>query len=276
VTGGNFSCLDNPPSITNNPFINATIRSSGHVVQYNITVSDDVGLDTVFFEIDSVNVTPSNNSNIFRFNHTCTSDNTFDWFRVYANDTINQTSFLSIGLNWICDVTAPSYNTKFVNQSRANTSDTLLFNISGVTDNNVVDDVFTTITFPNGTQQNKTLNSVGGDWYEANINVGTTAGMLYYNITYINDTAGNLNTATTVLSVNVTAPAAPPPPPAPRKFIIRNGTTDVVWVDTTGKVFFDSEDYMYYNTSDNTFNFNIGNTTVFCINTTGGYNGGNC
>jgi len=47
----------------------------------------------------------------------------------------------------------------------------------------------------------------GGSLFEINLSVGSTAGTFYYNITYANDTAGNLGVNTSILSVTVNAAA---------------------------------------------------------------------
>ena len=114
------------------------------------------------------------------------------------------------------------------------------------------------------------MSSIVNNVYQVNVSVGANTGTFYYNTTYVNDTAGNIGSNSTILSVTV---SSPPEAPSPR-FIIRNSSmVDVLWITDIGELFFDLNDYIGYDLSGNRFLFYINNIVVFCINSSGGFRG---
>ena len=270
----NITVVDNPPTISSNSAINnSRFHPSGINTRYNVTVTDDNGVDTVLFEIDGVNVTTSlNSTDTFNYTDICLTDNVFNWTDIWANDTIGQNTSLVIDLSWTCDVTVPVVGGKTVNATTVYTNAIVSLNISGITDNFEVNTTWTTVNYPDGTKENLTMTSIGNNFYQVNVSVGANTGTFYYNTTYVNDTAGNINSNTTILNITVTTtPEAPSP-----RFIIRNSSmVDVLWITDIGELFFDLNDYIVYDLSGNRFLFYINNVVVFCINSTGGFTGNN-
>ena len=266
--------VDNPPTISGNSAINnSRFHLSSINTRYNVTITDDNGMGTVLFEIDGVNVTASlNSTDTFNYTDVCSTDNVFNWTDIWANDTIGQNTSLVIDLSWTCDVTVPVVGGKTVNATTVYTNAIVSLNISGITDNFEVNTTWTTVNYPDGTKENLTMTSIGNNFYQVNVSVGANTGTFYYNTTYVNDTAGNINSNTTILNITVTTtPEAPSP-----RFIIRNSSmVDVLWITDIGELFFDLNDYIVYDLSGNRFLFYINNVVVFCINSTGGFTGNN-
>ncbi|MFH0922949.1 MAG: hypothetical protein V1811_02730, partial [Candidatus Micrarchaeota archaeon] len=106
---------------------------------------------------------------------------------------------------------APEVTTKAVNVTAANALTMICMNATATDSGSGIYNVLQTVTFPNTTVTNITLqNSTsidgcggGAEVWSQQINVGATAGTLSFNTTYANDSSGTLGTNTTVLNVTV-------------------------------------------------------------------------
>jgi len=109
---------------------------------------------------------------------------------------------------------APVVSTKAVNATVTNPSTSVCVNATASDVGVGVSVVWQTVTFPNSTAVNITLqNSTsidgcggGGSVWSQQISVGATSGSLYLNTTWANDSSGTLGSNTTLLTVLINAP----------------------------------------------------------------------
>ncbi|MCK4335319.1 MAG: right-handed parallel beta-helix repeat-containing protein, partial [Candidatus Aenigmarchaeota archaeon] len=129
----------------------------------------------------------------------------------WCNDTINQGDWSQVNRTFTVDLQDPQIGNKYINESGSvSTNTTVCLNVSGVSDNEYVDTVWTTVTQSNGSVFNATMlddgdcaGGLGDNWYSVNVNVGDSGGTFYYNTTYVNDSSGRVNSNTTVLNLTV-------------------------------------------------------------------------
>lgn len=82
---------------------NATAGGQGATITFNSVVNDDIGVDTVFFNVDGVNVSPSNISDVYTYTDTCNANGTLQFINVWANDTMGLTALNATGFNASCE-----------------------------------------------------------------------------------------------------------------------------------------------------------------------------
>jgi len=115
ITEAVLIVLEDEFSIISDIGTNATVIGGFNVVagstsiKLNASVTDDFGVDTVFFTINGTNQTPSQSGNEYFFTQVCSVTSQHNWTAVYANDTQNQlTSNTTLNITWYCDADGPN------------------------------------------------------------------------------------------------------------------------------------------------------------------------
>jgi len=218
------------PSVSNAEVNSTTPVEVYSIVKVNASVTD-TNLDIVLIEMTKPddtkeNLTTTQSGNEF-FNQTVNLTQLGNYsFKFFANDTVGNINFTEQALTQnntinltVQDTTPPDIGNKFINESSSvNPNTTVCLNVTGISDNFQVDVVLAEVTQSNGTVFNISMsdtgncaNGAGDGVYSVDVDVGNTTGTFYYNATYVNDTSDNLNSNTTVQSLNVTEAIDNPP-----------------------------------------------------------------
>jgi parallel beta-helix repeat protein len=127
-----------------------------------------------------------------------------------CNDSANRSAIQTENRTLKVDLNGPSLGNRYMNRSgKAGPNSFICINVSGVSDMNL-QSVWATITQPDGSASNVTMNdtgscagSAGDGWFSASVNVGSIAGTFWYNATYANDSLGRVSMNGTPLQIEV-------------------------------------------------------------------------
>jgi len=229
--------IDADPVIQGNAMVNNTsaVVSSGTVIRWNVTITDDVDVNITFFQNDTTNITATEGSNNeWYVERTCSVSVTENWTAIYVNDSVDQwSSNTSVGLAWECDANAPTVANTVVNDTMVNTSDIICVNHTASDSEGHLDKTWVQITFPNSTVMNITTSNAGvcgsgGDVYGVEVNVGGTTGNLTINTSFANDTTGQVGYQSPFSNLTVNVSTPPNTPPTITSNAFTNNTSAVV------------------------------------------------
>ncbi|MFH1364127.1 MAG: hypothetical protein ABIH52_00565 [Candidatus Aenigmatarchaeota archaeon] len=210
------------PSVENAQ-INSTMNAIlGSAVKVNATVTDIGNLHTVWIEVTQPDMstynTTTGSSGSEYYNDTIVLDTGGNYsFRFFANDTLGYYNFTVNALtldgspNVTVDATYPQIGDNFINVSSANVNDVVCINVTGISDNVQVDQVWAEVTSTGGISENITMSDTGScagisddGVYSLDVSVGALTGYFFYNASWVNDTSNNINTNGTSQNISVT------------------------------------------------------------------------
>lgn len=257
-------CPDvSPPEITLiYPANNSIISLINYTLNYTVTDNRDYMLNCTLYANFSVAFNPittqySIYSGNYYFNVSNLNDGQYVW-NVLCFDNRSNSAFAQSNFTYKQNYYLPNISNEQLNTTQINQSWSIKFNVS-INDYWGISYSYITLVYPNGTQRNISLNRTGQENYlifNDTIQIGT------YNITFIwaNDSLGQSNNKTTLLSFNVTAS-----PPSEFNLltplnasISNNLAPNLTWQQTTEETFanytilidkdqnFGSPDFVYY------------------------------